>query len=80
MIKNYKNAAERKDKIYAILDRFKLRQYEHTYPAQLSGGQKQRVAIAQQLLCSDNFLLMDEPFSGLDINMVEEVSEMIVVL
>ncbi len=76
--KNYKNADERKTKIYAILDRFKLRQYEHAYPAQLSGGQKQRVAIAQQLLCSDNFLLMDEPFSGLDINMVEEVSEMIV--
>ncbi len=76
--KNYKNADERKEKIYAILDRFKLRQYENAYPAQLSGGQKQRVAIAQQLLCSDNFLLMDEPFSGLDINMVEEVSEMIV--
>jgi ABC-type nitrate/sulfonate/bicarbonate transport system ATPase subunit len=36
------------------------------YPAQLSGGQRQRVAIAQQLLCSSHFLLMDEPFSGLD--------------
>ena len=32
----------------------------------LSGGQRQRVAIAQQLLCSSHFLLMDEPFSGLD--------------
>ncbi|WP_207220045.1 ATP-binding cassette domain-containing protein [Emticicia agri] len=76
--KNYKNTEERKAKIYDFLDRFKLRPYQDSYPAQLSGGQKQRVAIAQQLLCTDNFLLMDEPFSGLDINMVEEVSEMIV--
>jgi polar amino acid transport system ATP-binding protein/sulfate transport system ATP-binding protein len=36
------------------------------YPAELSGGQRQRVAIAQQLLCSEHFVLMDEPFSGLD--------------
>ncbi|WP_199538215.1 ATP-binding cassette domain-containing protein [Emticicia sp. C21] len=77
-VKNYKNADERKTRIFSLLDRFKLRPYQDSYPAQLSGGQKQRVAIAQQLLCTDNFLLMDEPFSGLDINMVEEVSEMIV--
>jgi ABC-type nitrate/sulfonate/bicarbonate transport system ATPase subunit len=36
------------------------------YPMALSGGQRQRVAIAQQLLRSSHFLLMDEPFSGLD--------------
>lgn len=76
--KNFKNAEERKAKIFDLLERFKLIPYQDSYPAQLSGGQKQRVAIAQQLLCTDNFLLMDEPFSGLDINMVEEVSEMIV--
>jgi ABC-type nitrate/sulfonate/bicarbonate transport system ATPase subunit len=39
----------------------------HSYPAELSGGQRQRVSIAEQLLSSKNFLLMDEPFSGLDI-------------
>lgn len=36
------------------------------YPSQFSGGQKQRIAIAQQLLCSEHFLLMDEPTAGLD--------------
>jgi ABC-type nitrate/sulfonate/bicarbonate transport system ATPase subunit len=36
------------------------------YPSQLSGGQRQRSAIIQQLIASENFLLLDEPFSGLD--------------
>ena len=71
------NAAERKAKIEDILKRFHLEQQGNAYPAQLSGGQKQRVAIAQQMLCSDRFLLFDEPFSGLDINMIQEVSDMI---
>jgi ABC-type nitrate/sulfonate/bicarbonate transport system ATPase subunit len=37
------------------------------YPKQLSGGQRQRVAIIRQLLCSEHFIILDEPFSGLDI-------------
>jgi len=47
------------------------------YPAQISGGQRQRIAIAQQLLCSEHFLLMDEPFSGLDVVMEAKVCELI---
>lgn len=71
------NPAERKAKIDEILERFRLTQQSNAYPAQLSGGQKQRTAIAQQLLCSDRFLLFDEPYSGLDINMIQEVSDTI---
>ena len=48
------------------LKRFGLEGQKDKYPTQLSGGQRQRVAIIQQLLCSDHFLLFDEPFSGLD--------------
>ena len=46
--------------LYGLLDK------ANCYPQQLSGGQRQRVAIAQQVLSSEHFLLMDEPFSGLD--------------
>ena len=49
-----------------LLKRFGLAPQKDKYPTQLSGGQRQRVAIIQQLLCSDHFLLFDEPFSGLD--------------
>ena len=50
----------------ALLEKFGLADQAKCHPMMLSGGQRQRVAIAQQLLCSSHFLLMDEPFSGLD--------------
>ncbi len=53
-------------KVVELLHDFDLADQALAYPASLSGGQRQRVAIAQQLLCSSHFLLMDEPFSGLD--------------
>ena len=64
-------------KSHEFLKRFDLEAQAHRYPAQLSGGQKQRVAIAQQFMCSEHFLLMDEPFSGLDLIAIEKVCEMI---
>ncbi|HVT04284.1 MAG TPA: ATP-binding cassette domain-containing protein [Thermoanaerobaculia bacterium] len=60
-----------------LLARFDLDSHRDRYPAVLSGGQRQRVAIAQQFMCSENFLLMDEPFSGLDPLAVERVAGMI---
>ncbi len=69
--------SERDDRVRDILKRFGLLERGGHYPAMLSGGQKQRAAIAQQILCSNNFLLMDEPFSGLDVNMISEVSGLI---
>lgn len=69
--------ADKINKINFYLERFKLADKKEYYPMSLSGGQRQRIAIIQQLLCSENFLLLDEPFSGLDINMIKEVSDVI---
>jgi polar amino acid transport system ATP-binding protein/sulfate transport system ATP-binding protein len=63
--------AEEKARVF--LQRFGLVAQTDLYPCQLSGGQRQRVAIAQQMLCSEHFILMDEPFSGLDPVMSQEV-------
>ena len=49
----------------------------HRYPAQLSGGQQQRVSIIQQLLKGSDFLLLDEPFSGLDVCVLDKVVELL---
>lgn len=57
---------ERKDLALSYLERFGLMELKNMYPKGLSGGQRQRVSIIQQLICSDNYLIMDEPFSGLD--------------
>ena len=58
------HAAQAKAK--SLLDTFDLYDRAYDWPAALSGGQRQRIAIAQQLMCSEHMLLMDEPFSGLD--------------
>ena len=75
---NKKTPKECIDKVKYYLDKFDLYDKRNSYPCQLSGGQRQRVAIAQQMLCSDYFLIMDEPFSGLDIITIEKVSDMII--
>jgi polar amino acid transport system ATP-binding protein/sulfate transport system ATP-binding protein len=50
-----------------LLEKFGVSHIANSYPRKISGGQRQRVAIVQQMMCSSHYLLMDEPFSGLDI-------------
>lgn len=57
---------EATEKAMHLLAVYGLTDKKNCYPQQLSGGQRQRVAIIQQVLSSEHFLLMDEPFSGLD--------------
>jgi ABC-type nitrate/sulfonate/bicarbonate transport system ATPase subunit len=63
--------------VEGYLNDFELYDKRHQYPMQLSGGQRQRLAIIQQILCSSHFLLMDEPFSGLDMVMLERTAALI---
>ncbi|HET6764547.1 MAG TPA: ABC transporter ATP-binding protein [Longimicrobiaceae bacterium] len=70
--------ADAKARIDDYLSRFELAPHRDKFPQQLSGGQRQRVAIAQQLLCSDHYLVMDEPFSGLDVVAQERVQKLLV--
>jgi ABC-type nitrate/sulfonate/bicarbonate transport system ATPase subunit len=71
------NSEAAHEEVVTYLRRLDMLDQAQLYPAQISGGQRQRIAIAQQLLCSEHFLLMDEPFSGLDLVMEAKVCELI---
>ncbi|MBI4748538.1 MAG: ABC transporter ATP-binding protein [Acidobacteria bacterium] len=57
---------EAQEKALHFLDDFGLVKQGLVWPVYLSGGQRQRVAILQQLMIDRYFIILDEPFSGLD--------------
>ena len=52
-----------------LLEKFALKTFENTSPSKLSGGQQQRVALARTLAQNAEIVLLDEPFSAVDIAM-----------
>lgn len=71
------SSADATAKANQLLELFGLPDKGRVHPKQLSGGQRQRVAIAQQLMRSSHYILMDEPFSGLDPGAKAQVVRMI---
>jgi len=59
-------------------NKFGLKEHLKKYPMQLSGGQRQRVSIIQQILTGNRFILLDEPFSGLDPVIKDRVVELLI--
>jgi ABC-type nitrate/sulfonate/bicarbonate transport system ATPase subunit len=68
----------RRDRVTEYLARFGMADKADLYPSQLSGGQRQRIAIVRELLCSEHFVVMDEPFTGLDPINKDKVADLIV--
>ena len=71
---------ERLEKLESLLDEFGLQHVRKNKGIQLSGGERRRTEIARALAVDPNFILLDEPFAGVDPIAVEDIQRIIVKL
>jgi lipopolysaccharide export system ATP-binding protein len=71
------NKEEREKKADSLMEELGIYSLKNQKAYSLSGGERRRVEIARALATSPNFLLMDEPFTGIDPIMVADIQEII---
>ncbi len=69
--------AQRHEKLEALLDEFGLQHVRKNKGIQLSGGERRRTEIARALAVDPSFILLDEPFAGVDPIAVEDIQRII---
>jgi len=70
-------AHERREQLEELVEEFGLQQVRRSYGYVLSGGERRRVEIARALAISPSFILLDEPFSGIDPIAVLDIQRLI---
>ncbi|MDY0015272.1 MAG: LPS export ABC transporter ATP-binding protein [Bacteroidales bacterium] len=69
--------AEQKDKLESLLEEFGLQKIRKSKGIQLSGGERRRTEIARSLATNPKFILLDEPFAGVDPIAVEDIQAIV---
>lgn len=69
--------AEQKDRMESLIEEFGLQQVRKSFGIQLSGGERRRTEIARALAVDPHFILLDEPFAGVDPIAVEDIQNIV---
>ena len=68
---------EQRDRVESLLTEFGLHKIRKSLGIQLSGGERRRTEIARALALNPNFILLDEPFAGVDPIAVEDIQNIV---
>jgi len=71
------NKAAKKEKLEVLLNEFHITHIRHSAGMSLSGGERRRVEIARALATDPKFILLDEPFAGVDPISVHDIKQII---
>lgn len=71
------NKAEQKEKLETLIEEFNLGKVRKNYGDRLSGGERRRTEIARCLAISPKFIMLDEPFAGVDPIAVEDIQSVV---
>ncbi len=72
--------AQQRDKLESLIDEFGLDKVRRNVGDSLSGGERRRTEIARALASDPNFILLDEPFAGIDPIAVEDIQQIVATL
>ncbi|HAF07063.1 MAG: LPS export ABC transporter ATP-binding protein [bacterium] len=73
----YKDKEKNKKRTFELLEKFKVSHLKDLPAYKLSGGERRRVEIARALTSNPKFLLLDEPFTGIDPKVKEDIQNMV---